>query len=33
VKELARDKNVPSGIQMMARKTMEKRNEPKKTDD
>jgi hypothetical protein len=33
VKELARDKNVPSGIQMMARKTMEKRNEPKKTEE
>jgi hypothetical protein len=30
VKELARDKNVPSGIQMQARKAMEKRTEPKK---
>jgi hypothetical protein len=30
VRELARDKNVPSGIQMMAKKAMEKKNEPKK---
>ena len=31
VRELARDKNVPSGIQIQARKAMEKKNEPKKT--
>jgi hypothetical protein len=31
VKELARDKNIPSGIQMLARKAMEKK--PKKKDD
>jgi hypothetical protein len=30
VRELARDKNVPSGIQLQARKAMEKKNEPKK---
>jgi hypothetical protein len=31
IKEIARDKNVPSGIQMQARKWMEKKNEPKKS--
>jgi hypothetical protein len=30
VKEIARDKNVPSGIQLQARKAMEKKNEPKR---
>jgi hypothetical protein len=30
VKELARDKNVPSGIQGFARKTLEKKNAPQK---
>lgn len=30
VKDLARNKNVPSGIQMMAKKMMEKKNTPKK---
>ncbi len=30
IRELARDKNVPSGIQLQARKAMEKKNEPKK---
>jgi hypothetical protein len=33
VKELSRDKNVPSGIQLLARKAMEKKNAPKKSDD
>jgi hypothetical protein len=32
VKEIARNKNVPSGIQMHAKKTMEKKNAPKKDD-
>jgi hypothetical protein len=32
VRELARDKNVPSGIQLNARKAMEKKNAPKKSD-
>lgn len=32
VKDLSRDKNVPSGLQTMARKAMEKKNEPKKED-
>ncbi len=30
VREIARDKNVPSGIQLMAKKAMEKKNAPKK---
>jgi len=30
IREIARDKNVPSGVQLMARKAMEKKNEPKK---
>jgi hypothetical protein len=33
VKELSRDKNVPSALQGMAKKMMEKKNEPKKTDE
>jgi hypothetical protein len=32
VKELSRDKNVPSALQGVARKMMEKKNEPKKED-
>lgn len=32
VKDLARNKNVPSGIQMMAKKMMDKKNQPKKED-
>jgi hypothetical protein len=31
VREIARDKNVPSGIQFQARKSLEKKDEPKKT--
>ncbi len=31
VRELARDKNVPSGIQLQARKAIEKKNDPKKS--
>jgi hypothetical protein len=31
VRDISRDKNVPSGIQLQARKYLEKRNEPKKT--
>jgi hypothetical protein len=31
VRELARDKNVPSGIQLQARKALEKKNDPKKS--
>jgi len=31
VRDISRDKNVPSGIQLQARKNLEKRNEPKKT--
>ncbi|HZH03281.1 MAG TPA: hypothetical protein VEY30_05815 [Myxococcaceae bacterium] len=30
VKDLARDKNVPNGVQMMAKKMMDKKNTPKK---
>ena len=30
VKDLCKNKNVPSGVQMMARKMMEKKNAPKK---
>jgi hypothetical protein len=30
IKDLARNKNVPSGVQQMAKKMMEKKNEPKK---
>jgi hypothetical protein len=30
VKEIARDKNVPSGIQMHAKKMMDKKNAPPK---
>jgi hypothetical protein len=33
VKNLARDKNVPNAIQMMAKKMMEKKNTPKKEED
>lgn len=33
VKELSRDKNVPSALKGMAKKMMEKKNEPKKDDD
>ena len=32
MRELARDKNVPSGVQMMAKKAMEKKNAPKRDD-
>ncbi|MGQ0505674.1 MAG: hypothetical protein ACT4TC_10185 [Myxococcaceae bacterium] len=32
IKDLARNKNVPSAIQMMAKKTMDKKNAPKKED-
>jgi len=30
VKDLAKNKNVPSGVQLLARKMMEKKNAPKK---
>jgi len=30
VKDLARNKNVPSGVQLMARKMLDKKNAPKK---
>src|SRR5262249_38731478 len=30
VKDLARNKNVPSGVQLLARKMLEKKNAPKK---
>ena len=33
LKDLSRDKNVPSGLQSVAKKMVEKKNEPKKTDD
>jgi hypothetical protein len=33
LKELSRDKNVPSALQTVAKKMIEKKNEPKKTDD
>jgi hypothetical protein len=33
LKDLSRDKNVPSGLQGIAKKMVEKKNEPKKTDD
>ncbi|HYO52242.1 hypothetical protein [Archangium sp.] len=33
LKELSRDKNVPSALQGVAKKMIEKKNEPKKTDD
>jgi hypothetical protein len=33
LKELSRDKNVPSGLQGVAKKMVEKKNEPKKNDD
>lgn len=32
IKDLARNKNIPSGIQMMAKKMMDKKNAPKKDD-
>jgi hypothetical protein len=32
VKELARNKNVPSGIRMQAKKMMDKKNSPRKDD-